>query len=93
MSRLPDPDCDDDAPTEEFAVSASLECEASGPVPPIMVVDELAALLRMNRKSVYEAIGRREIPGVRRIGRTFRISRDAVLKWLSDQGRVSRSSR
>jgi len=59
---------------------------------PVMTVDELAALLRVNRKSVYEAIARGEIPGVRRIGRTFRASREAVLAWLRE-GRVSRSRR
>jgi excisionase family DNA binding protein len=55
-----------------------------------MTVDELAALLRVNRKSVYEAIARGEIPGIRRIGRTVRASREAVLAWLRE-GRVSRS--
>ncbi len=57
---------------------------------PVMTVDELAALLRVNRKSVYEAIQRGEIPGIRRIGRTVRASREAVLAWLRE-GRVSRS--
>lgn len=59
---------------------------------PVLTVDELAALLRVNRKSVYEAIACGEIPGVRRIGRTFRVSREAVLAWLRE-GRVSRSRR
>jgi excisionase family DNA binding protein len=59
---------------------------------PVMTVNELAALLRVNRKSVYEAIARGEIPGVRRIGRSFRASREAVLAWLRE-GRVSRSRR
>lgn len=59
---------------------------------PVMTVDELAALLRVNRKSIYDAIARGEIPGVRRIGRTFRASREAVLAWLRE-GRVSRSRR
>jgi excisionase family DNA binding protein len=93
MSRLLDPDSDDDAPTEEYVVKPTSAVDGQENLPTIMVVDELAGLLRLNRKSVYEAIARREIPGVRRIGRTFRVSRDAVLKWLSDQGRVSRSSR
>ncbi|HKY39871.1 MAG TPA: helix-turn-helix domain-containing protein [Polyangiaceae bacterium] len=59
---------------------------------PIMTVDELAALLRVNRKTAYDAIARGEIPGVRRVGRTFRVSREAVLGWLRE-GRVSRSRR
>ena len=55
-------------------------------LPPILTVDELAAFLRLNRKTVYEAVSRGEIPGVRRIGHTFRISRDSVLQWLRSQG-------
>lgn len=54
---------------------------------------ELAAYLRVDIRVVYQMIGRREIPGVRQVGRQFRIDRTAVLKWLADgQGRVSRSS-
>ena len=57
-------------------------------LPPILTVDELADFLRLNRKTVYEAVSRGEIPGVRRIGHTFRISRDAVLQWLRRSGRL-----
>jgi excisionase family DNA binding protein len=53
----------------------------------VMTVAELAALLRVNRKTLYEALARREIPGVRRIGRTFRISRSTVVAWLHGQDR------
>ena len=59
-------------------------------LPPILTVDELAQALRINRKTTYEALARGEIPGVRRIGRTYRIHRDAVLQWLRGQARVSR---
>ncbi len=60
--------------------------------PSVLTVDELAALLRLNRKTVYEALARGEIPGARRIGSSYRILRDAVLEWLaSSQGRVPRS--
>jgi excisionase family DNA binding protein len=59
---------------------------AEAELPPILTVDELAAFLRLNRKTVYEAVSKGEIPGVRRIGHTFRISRDAVLQWLRTQG-------
>ncbi len=55
---------------------------AAASLPPVLTVDELATLLRMNRKTAYEAIARNDIPGVQRIGRQFRISRDAVLGWL-----------
>jgi excisionase family DNA binding protein len=60
----------------------------------VLTVDELASLLRVNRKTVYDALSRGEIPGARRIGATYRILRDAVLEWLaSGQDRVARSRR
>jgi excisionase family DNA binding protein len=52
-------------------------------VPEVLTVDEAAALLRVNRKTIYEAIARRQLPGARRIGRVIRISRDAVLERRS----------
>jgi excisionase family DNA binding protein len=64
------------------------------PLPPVLTVEELAAFLRVNHKTVREAIERGDVPGVRRLGTTIRVSRDTVLAWLSSgQGRVSRSKR
>lgn len=61
---------------------------------PILTVEELAALLRLNRKTVYEALSRGEIPGALRVGSSYRILRAAVIEWLaSGQGRVSHSKR
>jgi excisionase family DNA binding protein len=63
-------------------------------VPSVLTVDELAALLRVNRKTVYEALARGEIPGARRVGNTYRILREAVIVWFtSANGRVSHSKR
>jgi excisionase family DNA binding protein len=62
-------------------------------LPAVLTVDELAAYLRLNRKSVYAAIREGAIPGARRIGGTIRIDRDTVLTWLSGEGRVSTSRR
>jgi excisionase family DNA binding protein len=60
----------------------------------VLNVDELAALLRVERKTVYGAIARGEIPGVRRVGTLLRVSRERVLAWLAQgQDRVSRSRR
>lgn len=60
--------------------------------PPVLTVDEASALLRVNRKTIYEAIARGQLPGVRRVGRKLRLCRTALLQWLSQgQGRVSRS--
>jgi excisionase family DNA binding protein len=70
---------------------ARLETDAP---PSVLTVDELAALLRVERKTVYAAIARGEIPGVRRVGALLRVSRDRVLAWLAQgQDRVSRSRR
>ena len=60
--------------------------------PPVLTADELAALLRVNRKTVYAGFKAGDIPGGRRIGGAIRFSRDAVLRWLAE-GQVSRSSR
>ncbi len=48
----------------------------------VFTVDELAEVLRLDRKAVYDAIRRGDIPGVRRIGKVYRISTAAVLHWL-----------
>jgi excisionase family DNA binding protein len=70
------------------------EEERTEPEPAVLNVEELAALLRVNRKTVYEALSRAEIPGARRIGGTYRILRGAVIDWLaSSQDRVARSRR
>ena len=78
----------------DLALGAGLAASAQKErLPSILTVDELAALLRINRKTCYEAISRREIPGAQKIGRTIRVSRDAVLAWLAGQSRVSGSGR
>ena len=64
----------------------------SAPMPEVLTADELAAMLRINRKTVYAAFKAGELPGGKRIGGTIRFSRDAVLRWLAE-GQVSRSSR
>lgn len=50
----------------------------------IMTIDEVAEFLRLNRKTVYELARQGKIP-VRRVGRSLRASREAVLRWLSEE--------
>ncbi len=50
--------------------------------PDVLTVPEAAALLRVDRKSLYASIERGEVPGVVRVGRSIRLSRPALLKWL-----------
>ena len=52
----------------------------------VLTADELATFLRLDRKTVYAALKKGTIPGGKKVGRCLRISRDAVLSWLSSQG-------
>ena len=50
------------------------------PLSEILTVDEAAVLLRVNRKTLYEAIKLDQLPGaVIRLGRTIRLRRQALL--------------
>ena len=60
------------------------ESDSDADLPEVITVAELADLLRMNRKTLYEALARGDIPGAKRIGREYRISRPVVLRWLHD---------
>lgn len=53
----------------------------------IMTADEVAELLRLDRKTVYEAAKKGEIPNLR-VGRVLRFHRQAVLDCVA-QGRVA----
>jgi excisionase family DNA binding protein len=48
----------------------------------LLTVDEAAVFLRVNRKTLYEAIQQREVPGVVRLGRVIRIGKRALLDWV-----------
>jgi excisionase family DNA binding protein len=58
----------------------SLEAGGAGSQSPVITVDELAVLLRVERKTAYAAVMRGDVPGVRRLGRCIRISREAVMR-------------
>ncbi len=64
-------------------------------LPDVLTVGEVAALMRVNRNTVYESFRRGEIPGGRRLGkRIIRFSRRAMLEWLAaGNGPISESSR
>ena len=51
-------------------------------LPELITVPELAKVLRLSPKTVYEAIQRDKIPGVVRLGRPIRINKRAVVAWL-----------
>ncbi len=74
------------------AGSRTKDADTLSRLPTFLTVDELAQILRVNRKTAYEAVAKGEVPGARRVGRSIRITRDTVVAWLRGQGHVSRSS-
>lgn len=50
----------------------------------VLTAEELAELMLLDRKTIYAAIKRGQIPGVRRIGRAIRISARTVRAWLNE---------
>jgi excisionase family DNA binding protein len=62
-------------------------------LPSVLTVEEVADLLRVDRKTAYAAIAEGGMPGVRRVGRCIRVSREAFLDWLKEGERVPRGRR
>ncbi len=56
--------------------------------PEILTASEVAEMLRVDRKTVYEAAQRRHIPH-RRLGRRLLFERGAVLAWLRQGGVIA----
>jgi excisionase family DNA binding protein len=54
----------------------------AGELDDVLTVDHVAALLKLGRNAVYEAVGRGEIPH-RRIGKQIRFSRRGIMRWLA----------
>jgi excisionase family DNA binding protein len=50
--------------------------------PEVMTADEVAALMRCDRKTIYEAVLRKTIPHGR-LGRRVFFSRAAIFDWLA----------
>lgn len=61
--------------------------------PDVLTVEEVAALLRVDRKSIYAAVARGDVPGVLRLGRLIRFSRELVLRWVREGQIPSRTRR
>jgi excisionase family DNA binding protein len=54
-------------------------------LPIYLTADEAAALLRTTRKAIYVMVERRQLPGVRKIGRRLLIRAEVLLSWIEDQ--------
>ena len=80
----------DDEAGHRTRLAADIHAQPEMPaLPRVLTVSEAAAYLRVNRKTLYELIQRDGLPGVRRVGRTLRISSAALVSWLGE-GRVPR---
>ncbi|GGI02819.1 helix-turn-helix domain-containing protein [Egicoccus halophilus] len=58
------------------------EASSLDSLPDVLRVDEVAAFLRCDRSTVYELVHRGELPVIR-LGRAFRVSRDALARFVS----------
>lgn len=54
-------------------------------LPLILTPDDVSAFLKLGRSATYEALRTGCIPAVR-VGKLWRISRDALLNWLNSGG-------
>jgi excisionase family DNA binding protein len=55
----------------------------------LLLVPEVAALLRTSPKAIYSMVERRQLPGIVRIGRRVLIRRDSLLDWLGQKSTPS----
>ena len=54
-------------------------------LPLLLTADEVAEILRTTRKAVYGLAERKQLPGVKRIGRRLLVRRTALLEWLAER--------
>ena len=62
---------------------------SSTAAPTLLVVSEVADLIRTTPKAVYSMVGRHQLPGVVRIGRRVLVRRDELLHWLGQNATPS----
>ncbi len=70
--------------TRERTLDATLPLRPANdeqPIDAVLDVEQTARLLRVGRNTIYELVGRNEIPH-RRLGKQIRFSRDALMSWL-----------
>jgi excisionase family DNA binding protein len=60
-------------------------------LPEVLTAREAAAILRIGRNQLYQAIARGELPGIR-IGRSIRIPKHAMVALLASTGPQPASS-
>ena len=67
--------------------------ESPDSLPEFITADELAKLLRVNRKTIYSQFKKGEIPGGRSLTKNIRFHRYTVIDWMRGTVRGSRSKR
>ena len=79
---------------QEDGVQDATALPHNGPygLAPVRTAEEAAAFLRVNVKTVYNAISAGQMPG-RKVGNRTIILRDAMLSWLKSPKRVLPSKR
>ena len=65
---------------------AALNHDGRYGLPPVLTAEDAAQFLRVNVKTIYEAIQRNGLPAKRLGKRRLVILRDALLNWLASQG-------
>ena len=58
----------------------------------VLDVEDVAALLRVGRNTVYSLVAKNQIPH-RRLGKQIRFSRAAVMSWLSASWQVAKEGK
>ncbi len=61
--------------------------------PLLLRAEDAARLLGIGRSTVFEMLAAGELPGVVRIGRSVRISREALEQWVRDRSGERPSSK
>lgn len=64
-------------------VGATAPAEDMGPTI-LLKFDEAATLLRISRSRLYELVARGEVPGVVTFGRSRRIRRASLERWVAE---------
>ena len=54
-------------------------------LPEVITADEVAKILRVERKTVYNLFREGKLPCGKRVGRVIRFSKEALFAWLDDK--------
>ncbi len=54
-------------------------------LPHVLTAEEARMIMRKGRSSFYESLARGDLPFAKRVGRQWRIGRDALMQWLAQE--------